>query len=82
MRKKKNVIKLIMFMLSIGVMVFDLYTLAVKPFITGTLYQWTWLGLVTFILCPIIANNIYEDFEEQIKSIQCNQPKLTTDTNK
>ena len=78
--KWKNVIKLLILLLSIIVILHDLYMLTFASWISGQLYGWTWYGLLTFILFCSIASMIYEDFEEQIKSIQSYRPKHAKDT--
>lgn len=84
MKKKKikwiNVIKAIVFIFCISMILHDVYMLTVASWVTGKLYSWTWFGLLTFILFCSIAGMIYDDFEEQIKSIQSYQPKHAKDT--
>lgn len=86
MKKKRlkinwlNVIKLIVFIICVSMIIHDLYLLTIYSFITGNLYGWSWFGLLTFILFCSIADIIYEDFEEQIKSIQSYRPKHAKDT--
>lgn len=86
MKKKKlkikwgNVFKALIFIFCISMVLHDVYMLTVASWVTGKLYGWTWFGLLTFILFCSIAGIIYEDFEEQIKSIQSYQPKHAKDT--
>ena len=88
MKKKRvkikwlNVIKLIIFIFCVYMILHDLYMITISSWITGKMCSWTWLGFMTFILFIIIAGAIYDDFEEQIKSIPSYQPKHAKDTRK
>lgn len=75
-----NVIKLILLIISILVILHDTYMLTLASWFTGKLYSFSWFGLMTFILFCIIAGIIYNDFKEQIKSIQSYRPKHAKDT--
>ena len=77
-----NVSKLVMFLISIGVILHDLYMVTLHGYITGHQYGWTWLGFGTFILFCMIAGLIYEDFEEQIKSTPRSRQTLRKGTSK
>lgn len=65
MRKVKweNVIKLIVLIISLIFVANDGYLVIFKS------YQWTWLGLFTFLPVLYIAVAIMDDFYEQIKSM-------------
>lgn len=78
--KWSNVIKLILFVFCVYMILHDLYMITIHSYIAGNMYRWTWLGFVTFISFIIVASEIYDDFEEQIKSIPSNQPKHAKDT--
>jgi len=84
MKKRKikwlNVIKLIVFIFCVYMILHDVYMLTIHSYITGNMYGWTWIGFITFILFFIVAGMIYEDFEEQIKSIPSHRPKYAKDT--
>jgi len=67
--KWKNVIKLLLFIFCVSIILHDIYMLTVHSWITGNLYGWTWVGLLTFFICLITAGMIYEDLEEQTKSV-------------
>lgn len=88
MKKKRvkikwlNVIKLILFIFCVYMILHDLYMITIHSYITGNMYNWTWLGFITFILFIIVAGAIYDDFEEQTKSIQSYRPKHAKDTGK
>lgn len=75
-----NVIKLILLIISILVILHDMYMLTLASWFTGKLYSFSWFGLMTFILFCGIAGIIYNDFKEQIKSIQSYQPQHAKDT--
>lgn len=88
MKKKKlkikwlNVIKLILFVFCVYMILHDLYMITIHNYITGNMYGYTWLGFITFILLVMIAGIIYDDFEEQMKSIPSYRPKHAKDTSK
>lgn len=86
MKRKKinwiNVTKLVVFIFCVYMILHDLYMLAIYPFVSGKLYSWTFLGVVTFILFITVAGMIYDDFEEQLKSIPSYRPKHAKDTRK
>lgn len=88
MKKKRvkikwlNVIKLILFIYCVYMILHDVYMITIHSYITGNMYSWTWLGFITFILFIIVAGTIYDDFEEQTKSIQSYRPKHAKDTGK
>lgn len=77
-----NVLKLIIFIFCVYMILHDLYMLSVGGWITGNMHSWTWLGFITFILFYMLAGAIYDDFEEQTKSIQSYRPKHAKDTGK
>lgn len=64
-----NVIKALGFVGCIGVILHDMYMITIHGWVTGYMASWTWLGFITFIMAFVIAGTIYEDFEEQIKSM-------------
>lgn len=72
--KWKNVFKILIFMFCISMILLDFYYIIFK---FATL---TWIGLLTHILLWVILGMIYEDFEEQIKSIPSYKPKHAKDT--
>lgn len=88
MKKKRvkikwlNVVKLILFIFCVYMILHDLYMITIHSYITGNMYSWTWLGFITFILFIVVAGAIYDDFEEQTKSIQSYRPKHAKDTGK
>lgn len=73
MKKKKlkikwgNVFKALVFVFCVGMILHDFYMLTIYSFITGNLCSLTWFGVITLFINIIIANEIYEDFEEQIE---------------
>lgn len=75
-----NVIKLILFIFCISMILHDMYMLTLYSWFTGNSCGFTWFGLLTFILFCSIAGLIYDDFEEQTKSIQSYRPKHAKDT--
>lgn len=86
MKKKKikikwlNIIKLISFIFCVYMILHDLYMITIHSYVTGNMYNWSWLGLLTFILFCSIAEIIYNDFKEQLKSIPSYRPKHAKDT--
>lgn len=76
----RNVIKSITFVFCIGVILHDIWLVGFSYLFTGASCSFTWYGLITFIFMLIISDFIYEDFKNQIKSIQSNRPKYTKDT--
>ncbi len=65
-----NVIKLTLFIFCISMILHDMCMLTVYSWFTGKACSFSWFGLITFILFCIIAELIYNDFEEQTKSTQ------------
>lgn len=59
--KKLKVKNVILFILSMSMILHDMYILAIKH------GSFTWIGFITFILFCAIADLTYEDFKEQIK---------------
>lgn len=43
-------------------------------------YQWTWLGVFTFMMCVYLFVSYTYDLYDQIKSIPSYQPKHAKDT--
>lgn len=81
--KWKNVIKLTILIISTLYILHDVYMLTINNWFKSNNYvTWTWLGFITFILFITISTIIYEDFVEQIKSIQSYRPKHAKDTSK
>ena len=76
MRKIKweNVIKTIMLIFLFIVIIRDCYLV-----IFGS-YQWTWLGVFTFMISLYLFVSIIDNFYEQIKSIPSYRPKHAKDT--
>lgn len=62
---KKNVVKLIVLIGSLGLVIYDLFMILIYPVITGKLTGWTSLGFATFIISLIVSISIIE----QIKSV-------------
>ena len=62
-RKWKNVIKIEILAFCLGVMITDFIT-----FIT-TMSGYTAYGILTFVVCALCVDYIFEDFEHQIKSV-------------
>lgn len=75
-----NVLKLILFIFCVYMILHDLYMITIYSLITGNMYGWTWYGFGTFILFVIVAGMIYDNFEEETKSIQSYRPKHAKDT--
>lgn len=75
MKKKRmkikwmNVIKAIVLVSLISIILHDIYMVTIYSTITGNLYGFTWYGLITFILFCVISVNLYEDLNEQTKSV-------------
>lgn len=63
--KWKNILKLIVFIVSVGIIIYDLFMLLIYPFISGTLTSWTLFGFITFIVAVYLSVDIYE----QIKNV-------------
>lgn len=61
----KNVLKLILFVLSGLLITYDLFMLTIYPFISGKITTFTMFGLITFILAVFIFCDIYN----QIKNV-------------
>lgn len=70
----KNVYKAVVLLLLSIVIIRDCYLV-----IFGS-YQWTWLGVFTFILSLYLAVSYGYDLYDQIKSIPSYQPKHAKDT--
>ena len=78
MKKVKwgNFGKFILFMFCISQILSDMYLVFFKS------YSFTWFGLFVFILFGYTAISLYDDLEEQTKSIQRYRPKHAKDTGK
>jgi len=66
--KKLKVKNVILFILSMSMILHDMYILAIKH------GSFTWIGFITFILFCAIADLTYEDFKEQIKRVLTLEP--------
>lgn len=75
-----NVLKALLFIFCVGMILHDFYMLTIYSFVSNKLCSLTWFGLITLFINIIIASAIYDDFEEQIKSIPSYQPKHAKDT--
>lgn len=70
--KWENVAKLLMLIISLIVVLHDSYLIIFKS------YQWTWLGVATFMIFTYVFVSIVYDFYEQIKSMpEAYKPKHT-----
>lgn len=73
MKKRKikwiNVVKAVLFIFCISMILHDIFMVTVYGWITGSHHGFTWFGFITFILFFMITGFIYEDFEEQTKSV-------------
>ncbi len=78
--KWKNVFKALIFVFCICTILHDFYMLSIYSFITGKLCSLTWFGIITLFINFIVAGVIYDDFEEQTKSIPSYRPKHAKDT--
>ena len=65
----KNILKTILFIFCIYMILHDLFMITIYGWINGNQYRFSWFGFITFILFFITAIFIYEDFEEQTKSV-------------
>ena len=61
----KNVFKLIIFVICLGIIVYDLYMLIIYPLISGVLTGWTLFGFTSFVASIYICVDIYD----QIKNV-------------
>ena len=64
-----NVIKGLVFVFCIGIVLYDAYMLTIGSWVSGGMYGFTWLGLITFILFLAIAGSIYDDFEMELEKV-------------
>lgn len=58
--KWKNIIKFLILIFALSVIIFDVITLVI------TMSGFTSFGLLTFILCVLVADYIICDFEEEL----------------
>lgn len=63
-----NVLKIILFMVCLGIILHDVYMLTIYSSITGKLCTYTWFGFLTFLIACMGAGLLYLDFDEQTKS--------------
>ncbi|MBQ7307317.1 MAG: hypothetical protein IJW82_02210 [Clostridia bacterium] len=64
--KWKNVSLAVILLMCIGLILHDIFMITIYSWITGNLYGWTWLGLLTFILAIGIGGEIIEYFDDEI----------------
>ena len=67
--KWKNIGKLVLFMVCLGIVMYDFYMVMIYPTITGNLVCWTMVGFISFIVTLFILVSIYEDFKEETKNV-------------
>lgn len=60
--KWKNVLLLILLLISLGVALYDTYILTINSWITSEIATWTWYGFITFIIAFITMEKIGEYF--------------------
>lgn len=65
--KWKNVLLLILLLISLGVALYDTYILTINSWITSEIATWTWYGFITFILAFVTMEKIGEYFYEVLK---------------
>ena len=65
--KWKNVLLLILLLISLGVALYDTYILTINSWITSEIATWTWYGFITFILAFVKIEKIGEYFYEVLK---------------
>lgn len=49
--KWNNVLKAMLFVVSSGIVLYDFYYIVIYPILTSHITTFTWLGLITCILC-------------------------------
>ena len=57
--KWKNVFKLVVMLISFGIVAYDVFMLSFSQFFTGEMLGWTWYGFITFIISCFTSFNIY-----------------------
>lgn len=60
--KWKNVLLLILLLISSSVVIYDTYILTINSWITSEIATWTWYGFITFIIAFIVMEKIGEYF--------------------
>lgn len=65
--KWKNVLLLILLLISLGVVLHDTYILTINSWITSKTVTWTWYGFITFILSFVTMEKIGEYFYEVLE---------------
>lgn len=65
--KWKNVLLLILLLISLGLVFYDTYILTINSWITSEISTWTWYGFITFILAFGTMEKIGEYFYEVLK---------------
>lgn len=63
--KWKNVIKFILLTICSYLILNDIYTLLIKPFIVGYSSTYTLLGIITLFAAIFIGGTIYDEFKRQ-----------------
>lgn len=61
----KNVLKLAIFVICVGIILYDLYMILIYPLVSGVLTTWTMFGFISFIVSIYICIDIYS----QIKNV-------------
>lgn len=78
MKKRKlnwyNIFRAVIMVLCFILIIHDFYCLIFKS------WQWTYLGLFSFLIVAYIFADILFDFIDEIKSIPSDRPKYTKDT--
>lgn len=60
---KKNVLRMIILLVCIGLVAHDLYMITLSQFFTGHLASWTIYGFVTFIFATMLGTKLAEDLK-------------------
>ena len=61
----KNIILLLILLVTISLILKDIYTITLYSWITGNMHSFTWLGVLTFSIEIVIGGGLIDYFIEQ-----------------
>ena len=65
-----NVLKCLGFIGCLALVIHDFYMITIYSWVHSISVGFTWFGLGTFVMAIMIADLIYQDFEEQLIAIE------------